>query len=209
MNSEKKRLKAIIMVGHSNAGKTSLCEHILRYDKRIRLSVSATTRPQRTDEINAKHYYFMKKECFEKLIKEDAFIEWDLQNTGHRYGTLKSEVTSLNNAGYSILFDVNPKGADSLREYFKDEAVTLFVTVPGNSLEEKQQVLLQRAQASSTRDELDRRIARVYDELLWAKQREIDHYVENHDLARTCQDVTNIISFTKRELRRPILNVNL
>jgi guanylate kinase len=195
-------LKAIIMVGHSNAGKSSICSHITRIDRNIKFSVSATTRPRRDNEVNLSDYIFLAKNQFEKFINDNMFIEYDFQNTGHYYGTLKNEVEKVNRYRQTVLFDVNPAGADKLRTYFGDSAITLFVTVPGKSVEEKQKILTQRALGSDIRDGFERRLHRVHDEIRWAEQNKIDHWVENADLQQACQEVSNIVAFAKREMRK-------
>lgn len=204
---KKQFLKAVIMVGHSNAGKSSICQYLIKRDRKIAFSVSATTRPIRTNEVNGKDYMFLSTPQFTRFIDEGMFAEYDHQNTGHFYGTLWSEIDKINNAGKTCLLDVNPVGADNLIKHFGSEAITIFITVPGKTPEEKIEVLRNRASNSVTRDDFESRIARVYDELRWANERQIEHFVENTDLDYVCEYIANAIGFVKKQMRRnsPIL----
>ena len=203
MNSDTTRLRAIIIVGHSNAGKSILCNHLVKNDRRISFSRSATTRPMRSNEKPSQDYLHLSKKQFEEFIKKDMFIEYDLQNTSHYYGTLKNEVQRINHQNHTALFDVNPNGANKLLEYFGNSSIGIFVTVPGNTLEEKQEVLRKRALDSVVKDDFERRLARVQDELRWAEQKKIDHWIINDDLNKSCQHLLDIVAHAKRQLRNP------
>ncbi len=203
-SSNKSFLKAVIVVGHSCAGKSGICSHLLQVDKKISFSVSATTRPRRENEVNGKDYIFLSTSVFQKFIGQKRFIEHDFQNTGHYYGTLWSELEKINNAGKTCLLDVNPIGADNLINHFGSSAITIFITVPGQSAEEKIEVLRKRARINNIdiRDDFESRMSRVYDELRWAKEREIEHWVENGNLNQACEHVANAVGYAKQQMRK-------
>ena len=82
----------LIFSAPSGAGKSTLVNYLLNQRDDMELSISATTRPPRGSEVNGKEYYFITNEEFERLIQEDAFVEYENVYTGTYYGTLKSEI---------------------------------------------------------------------------------------------------------------------
>ena len=67
--------KIIIISSPSGAGKTTICNQIIKKNKNIKLSISYTTRPIKKSENHGKDYFFVKKNQFIKLRKKDFFIE--------------------------------------------------------------------------------------------------------------------------------------
>ena len=110
-----KHRKLLIFTAPSGAGKTTIVRHLLsRYDQ-LAFSISATTRPKRPHEQEGVDYYFKSKSQFESLLDEAAFVEWEEVYSGLFYGTLRSEVERLWSLGKSIIFDIDVKGALSLK----------------------------------------------------------------------------------------------
>ncbi len=52
----------------SGAGKSSLVSAVLAGDKRLALSVSFTTRPPRSGEVDGREYHFVDGKTFEKML---------------------------------------------------------------------------------------------------------------------------------------------
>ena len=80
-----------VLSSPSGAGKTTISRLLLERDDGIGLSVSATTRPMRTGEVDGVHYHFVDDGEFQRLVDSGEFLEW-AHVFGHRYGTLKREV---------------------------------------------------------------------------------------------------------------------
>ena len=87
--------KLIIITAPSGAGKTSVTKYLLEKIPQLVFSVSATTRKPRSNEINGIDYYFITVEAFQKKIKENAFIEWEMVYEGKYYGTLRDELERI------------------------------------------------------------------------------------------------------------------
>ena len=98
--------KMFIFTAPSGAGKTTLVKHLLAKYDNLGFSVSATTRSKREHEVDGKDYYFISIEEFKKHIKAEDFIEWEEVYRDNFYGTLKSEVSRITEAGYNVVFDV-------------------------------------------------------------------------------------------------------
>lgn len=169
--------KAIIFSAPSGSGKTTLVKYLLQNNPDLSFSVSASTRKKRGDsESDGKDYYFLTGEEFKKKIANDEFIEWEEVYEGMFYGTLKSEVQRLWDAGKNVIFDVDVKGGVSLKKYFGDRALSVFVKVP--SIE----VLKKRLEARGTEsaESLERRLAKVKLEMSYESQ--FDIVLVNDDL---------------------------
>ncbi len=123
--------KALIFSAPSGSGKTTIVKHLLDTFPEISFSISACTRDRRgRNEDNGKDYYFITPEEFKKKIDNDEFIEWEEVYPGNFYGTLKSEIDRIWAEGKHVIFDVDVKGGLSLKEYFKERALAVFVKVP-------------------------------------------------------------------------------
>lgn len=139
--------KAIIFTAPSGAGKTTIVKHLLNQFPELVFSISATTRQKRETEVAGKDYYFLTPSEFQQKIDEDAFVEWEEFYGGSRYGTLKTEVERIWEAGKHVIFDVEVKGATNIKQYFGDRALAVFVKVP--SMEELQKRLSGRGTESA------------------------------------------------------------
>ncbi|MDZ7682247.1 MAG: hypothetical protein U5J63_11195 [Fodinibius sp.] len=102
--------KVIVIVAPSGAGKTTIAQRLLKEYPQIRFSVSATTRPPRSEETDGQDYYFLSDEEFDQKVANEQFLEWEFYS-GNKYGTLRSEVDKLVETGYFPLLDIEVKGA--------------------------------------------------------------------------------------------------
>ncbi|MFT2007339.1 guanylate kinase [Pontibacter sp. 13R65] len=127
--------KIIIFSAPSGAGKTTIVKHLLQVNPKLDFSISACTRDKRgRSEENGKDYYFITPEDFKKRIENDEFVEWEEVYEGAFYGTLKSEIERIWASGKYPILDVDVKGGLSIKEFYKDNALAIFVKPP--SIEE-------------------------------------------------------------------------
>ncbi|MDN5205178.1 guanylate kinase [Fulvivirgaceae bacterium BMA10] len=130
--------KVIIFSAPSGSGKTTIVKHLLKTNSNLDFSISACTRDKRgRSEENGKDYYFLTPTDFKEKIDNNEFIEWEEVYPGNFYGTLKSEIKRIWDHGNHVLFDVDVKGGLSLKKYFKDRALAIFVKVPSMEVLEK------------------------------------------------------------------------
>jgi guanylate kinase len=123
--------KALIFSAPSGSGKTTIVKHLLETYPELSFSISACTRDKRgRNEDNGKDYYFLTPEEFKNKIDNDEFIEWEEVYPGNFYGTLKSEIEKIWATGKHVIFDVDVKGGLSLKNYFEEKALAVFVKVP-------------------------------------------------------------------------------
>jgi guanylate kinase len=111
-----RRGRLIVLSGPSGSGKTTLIREALAPgDLPLRLAISATTRPPRPNEIDAKHYHFWTPERFLDAIHADKFLE-HAKVYGHHYGTLRSEVEPYLEQGINVLLEIDVQGGLQIRE---------------------------------------------------------------------------------------------
>lgn len=182
----KKKGKLIVVSAPSGCGKTTIARAILEKYPDFLFSVSATTRLSRNGEIDGRDYFFLTKEDFQKKIKDAQLVEWE-EIYGNYYGTLKAEVERALSQGKVTLFDIDVKGALSIRKMFPEDSVLIFIEPP--SIGE----LTKRLRNRQTEDAeaLARRLDRVSMEL--DQGRAFDYRVVNDDLNRAIHEVETII----------------
>lgn len=156
-----KKKDIIVFAGPSGVGKSTLCHLLLNNFDNFEFSISATTRNIRLGEKNGKDYYFFSQEEFKQHIEGEGFTEWEEVYPGSFYGTLKSEVERIINAGKKAIFDIDVLGALSLKKIYGSRAYIIFVKT--ESMEALEQRLRERH--SETEEELKIRIARFKREL--------------------------------------------
>ena len=181
--------KVIIFSAPSGSGKTTLVRHLLENNPDLSFSISASTREKRgRTEQHGKDYYFLSPEEFKLKIDNDEFIEWEQVYEGNFYGTLKSEIQRLWNEGQNVVFDVDVKGGMSLKKYFGDDALAIFVKAPS------EEVLRQRLinRNTETEEVISRRLYKVKFESGFADQ--FDVVLVNDDLEGSFAEAQKLYS---------------
>lgn len=173
--------KAVIVTAPSGSGKTTIVNHLVNQFPELVFSVSACTRPKRTDESHGKDYYFMSVSEFLAKVDEDAFVEWEEVYPGSYYGTLKEEVNKIWQSGKVVIFDVDVKGALNLKSYFGNQGFALFIRLP--SIEELKNRLSERN--SEDQDSMEERIKKSVEELQYEGRFEYSLLNDELDSAKT------------------------
>ncbi|MGA9117198.1 MAG: guanylate kinase [Bacteroidota bacterium] len=177
--------KLIVLSAPSGSGKTTIAHAVLGRIPSLRFSVSATTRPRRSGETEGRDYFFLSEEEFGRRVRGGEFVEWE-EIYGHRYGTLEAEVRRAVQGGRHIIFDVDVKGALSIRERFP-EALLIFIRPPDRKTLERRL----RGRQTEDGEALRRRLERVPMEM--EMERRFDHTVVNDDVHRASEEVHAII----------------
>ena len=168
--------KVIVFSAPSGAGKTSIVKHILDFLPELSFSTSATTRAKRHGEVNGKDYHFMTVEDFKKGIENNDFLEWEEVYDNQFYGTLKSEIERIWDAGKTVIFDVDVKGGVNIKKYFGDNALAIFIEPP--TIEELGRRL--RNRGTENDESLKKRVEKAEYELSFAPL--FDKVILNDDL---------------------------
>lgn len=148
--------KIIILSGPSGCGKSTIIKRIMkqRPDLNLGFSVSATSRSPRPGETHGREYYFISPEDFKKKIENNELVEWEEVYSGTFYGTLKSEVERLVNAGHTVVLDVDVKGGMNIKKIYGEKALSIFVLPP--SLEILEERL--RGRGTETEENIRKRL---------------------------------------------------
>ena len=120
--------KVFVITGPSGVGKGTLIERLRERIPDLDLSVSATTRPPRSGEVDGRDYYFLTDEEFERRVGAGDFLE-HATYSGHRYGTLREEVERRLEQGRSVVLEIEVQGARQVRDAMP-EAVQIFIAPP-------------------------------------------------------------------------------
>lgn len=179
--------KAVIFCAPSGAGKTTIVKHLIENISTLKFSVSATTRPKRTNEANGQDYYFLNEAEFTAKIDNEELYEWQEVYQGLYYGTLKSEVKRIWSEGNHVIFDVDVLGAINLKKQLGEKAKTIFVSVENISVLESRL----RFRNSETEETLQMRVDKAAEEMKTADQ--FDYILINRDLPDAFKEAMQVV----------------
>ena len=157
----------IILSSPSGAGKTTLVKMLSDLDN-FEISVSHTTRQPRPNETSNKDYFFIDENEFERLIKNEEFLEY-AKVFNNLYGTSRTPVIDKLDKGKNVLFDIDWQGADQIKNKKLDDKLITFYILPPSKNE-----LFERL---SNRDMKDKLIA---EERMRQFERDVLHWI-NYD----------------------------
>ena len=184
----------LVLSSPSGAGKTTLSRKLLAADPGVELSVSATTRAPRANEVDGRDYHFIDRTRFSEMVDNNEFLEWATV-FGNLYGTPRAPVEAAMAQGRDILFDIDWQGTQQLREKARGDMASIFVLPP--TIPELERRLRLRAQ--DMEHVIQERMAKAGEELShWP---EYDYVIINTDLETTIRDAMLILQAER--LKRP------
>tara|TARA_B100000212_G_scaffold322334_1_gene281612 strand:- start:133 stop:765 length:633 start_codon:yes stop_codon:yes gene_type:complete len=176
----------VILSSPSGAGKTTLVSLLSKLDN-FEVSISHTTRKPRPNEIQGKDYFFVTEEKFQRLIKNEEFLEY-ARVFNNFYGTSRTPVIDKLNKGKNVLFDIDWQGADQIKNKKLDyKLITFFILPPSKD------VLFERLSNRDMKDKLiaDERMKQFgRDVLHWINY---DYVVINENLQECYNKILNLI----------------
>ncbi|MDD7267631.1 MAG: guanylate kinase [Lachnospiraceae bacterium] len=185
----------IVISGFSGAGKGTVIKKLLsQHPDQYALSVSATTRAPREGEQEGRSYFFVTKEQFEDMIRQEQLIEY-ASYVKHYYGTPLAYVDAQRAAGRDVILEIEIQGALLVKQRFPD-AVLIFLTPP--SAKELERRLVSRGTESP--DVIASRLARAVEEAEYMKA--YDHLIINDRLEDCVSDLHQLIQAKKTAVCR-------
>jgi guanylate kinase len=190
--------KILVVSGPSGVGKTTLCEHLMRLERRLKPGITATTRKPRPGEVNGRDYHFLTRKGFENGIRSNKFVEYT-RLFGNYYGTPIESLNGVFKQGKYPLLRVDVRGARALkRKGFK--GVYIFILPPARTtggvqsgrpdVKTLKQRLVKR-QSQESLAEINKRLKRARAEMRYSKDYEF--HVINDRIVRAVGEMRQIV----------------
>lgn len=184
----------IIVSAPSGTGKNAIINELVKKDKNIKYSISATTRSPRNGEKNKINYFFITKEKFETMIINKELVEWD-KYVDNYYGTPRKYIDECNKKGSDVILEITVSGAIDVKDLYPD-AVMIYVLPP--SMKE----LERRISKRGTEDviTIEKRMEKAKSELYYIS--DYEYVVINDDLDVAVEEISQIIKSERLKYTR-------
>ena len=189
-----------IIAAPSGCGKTSLVEALIKNAKNLYVSVSHTTRPPRSDEINGINYYFVSIDEFEEMIKNNAFVEHATVFDNH-YGSSAKLIKEKLDEGIDVILEIDWQGARQVKINMPN-AISIFILPP--SKEALLGRLQQRAQDNDAT--INKRMSDAKNQMQHFN--EFDYLIINDDFNSALNDLNLIICRPEKDYERFSLSLS-
>ena len=175
----------VILSSPSGVGKTTITKKLQQKYQNLKISISYTTRPPRSNEIDGVDYNFISKKKFEELINKKNFYEY-AKIFENYYGTLKKNVDETIKKN-DIIFDIDWQGTKQLTSFRNLNIIKIYLIT--NSKSELKKRLLKRDQ--NTKEEVEKRFNSFDEDIKhW---NDYDYILINKNLEACFKQVEQII----------------
>ena len=161
-------------------------KEILGKEKNFWLSISATTREPREGEKDGENYYFLNQEKFKEMIEQNLFLEW-AQFAGNYYGTPLSSVNEKIKKGFTVLLEIEVKGAKQIKEKFPN-SLSIFL-LPPDKAELERRI---RNRGTENEESIKKRLSRANYEISVSNQ--FDFALTNYNVDETAKKIIKLIN---------------
>ncbi|MBE6987869.1 MAG: guanylate kinase [Ruminococcaceae bacterium] len=188
-----------VVTGPSGVGKATVLGRLMKNIDNVYVSISATTRKPREGEIHGKHYFFMERGEFEKLIKDDRFLEY-AEYVGNYYGTPAASVEEMLNQGKDVILEIEAQGALKVKEKCPDCNMLFIIPPSFSDLEFRL-----RSRGTETDEVINKRLEKAKNEYTFIDK--YDYIVVNDDIDKAADEIRCIImaSRFKTEKRKNLM----
>lgn len=179
--------KLLIFCAPSGAGKSTVVRHLMQLDLRLAFSISCTSRQPRKGEVNGREYHFISPEEFRLKAEAGEFVEWEEVYPEQFYGTLRSEVERIWEAGQHALFDIDVMGGMNLKKFYGKHALSVFVEPPSLAVLEERL----RGRGSDNEASLKKRLDKAEYEMSFAPR--FDYILVNDKLEPALSEAEKLV----------------
>lgn len=177
----------IIISSPSGAGKSTIVKALMDGDKNLLMSISATTRAPRGQEVNGREYYFLSKEDFENKIKNNEFFEY-AKVFDNYYGTLKSQIEEKFKNNKDVILDIDYQGAELISKQLpKEKLLKIFILPPSMEILEERI----RKRGENSEEDIQKRLKKAKIEIEYSK--DYDYVIVNDQLEEAYSKIRSII----------------
>lgn len=194
MIKTKKQGILIVISAPSGAGKGSVIEEMCKHNPNLWVSVSATSRPMRSNDKEGKTYYFLSQEEFKQKIEENYFLEY-AEYAGNYYGTPRKYIQEHLDQGQDVILEIEITGAMNVKKIIP-EALCIFIMPP--SLQELKKRLENRG--TDTKEKILERFKIAYKEI--NEVTKYNYVVINDQITTAADKVLSIIKAEKCRVDR-------
>lgn len=185
-----------IISAPSGAGKTSLIRALLDKDTHLSLSISYTSRPPRTGEVNGHDYHFVSEETFRRMQVQGEFLE-SAEVYGNLYGTSQKWINEAIASGRDILLEIDCQGAEQVRKLFA-QAIGIFILPPSDKVLAKRLITRDQDRA----DVIRKRLEAAREEVSHVS--EFDYVIINDELESAVNNLICIVNAERLKRERQI-----
>lgn len=183
-----------VMIGPGGAGKNAIMRAIIACSPSLRQLPTATTRPMRSDEEQGREHHFVSRANFKKLLSDGQLLEHQEVTPGKFYGIPRQLVLDCLRAGKARIADIEVFGAQKLSAAFPRNVVQIFVTVPGENMDDQLKVLEERMRLRADAfTDIESRLQRA-EQIELPYQNHCDHIVVNDCLESAIAAARDIIN---------------
>lgn len=184
----------LVVSGPSGSGKGTVCKKLLKRNKDLVFSISATTRKPRPGEVDGINYFFIDTNKFNKMVANNEFLEYALVHNNY-YGTPKKFVLDNINSNKVVILEIDVQGALQIKKMYP-EAVFIFLLPP--TMEELKNRIVKRG--TETEKDINIRMSNAFKELELVD--EYDYFVVNDNLSKAVEDIESIIRAESLKVKR-------
>lgn len=177
--------KLLVISGLSAAGKGTIAKELVdRFDNFV-LSVSATTREKRGNEVDGEDYFFISKDKFDEMITNNEFLEY-AKYVNNYYGTPKKYVEDMMKNGKNVILEIEMQGALQVKKIY-DKAVLVFF-LPKDAKTQRERLISRKRE---TLEQIEERIKQAITDAKYAIH--YDYVLVNENIDESVKDMQDIV----------------
>ena len=177
--------KLLVISGLSAAGKGTIASELVKRFNNYALSISATTRERRGNEVDGVHYFFVTKDKFTEMIDKGELLEY-AQYVGNYYGTPKKYVVDKLDNGINVILEIEMQGAIQVIK-IQDKSVLVFF-LPKDAKTQRERLI---SRGRDNKEQIEKRIRQAVLDAEYAKH--YDYVLINDDLEDSIRDMQLIV----------------